>query len=722
MRAVEPRRRGTVDRDGVRIAYELFGDLESERPWVLLLPSWSIIHSRIWKHQVGYLARHFRVITFDGRGNGRSDRPRGPEHYTHDRFVADAVAVLDVAGARRAVVVGFSVGAHWAALLAAGHPERVEAAALIAPGAPLGIQHPERARHSFGERLGTREGWARFNRHEWLRDYPGFARFFMERTFSEPYSSRGVEDAVAWALETTPEVLIDTVLGGREGSGGDGPAAEEIYRSLRCPVLVLHGTEDRILPHRLGERVAELTGGRFVSFEGSGHGLPAREPVRVNLLLEELVRCTGGPDGLRGRRDRRRWAPGRSRPPRALFLSSPIGLGHARRDLAVARELRKLRPELQVEWLAQHPVTTLLDAAGERIHPGSRLLASECRHLEALAGEHSLHVYRAYRSMDEVFSANFMVFQEVVEEGLYDLVVADEAWEVDHFWHENPELKRGAYAWLTDFVGFLPVPGGGGVEARQTAEDNAEMLEHVARYPRIRDRALFVGDPADVVPCRFGPGLPRIRTWAREHFDFVGAIPGFDPEAGSGEDPAGRSALRAALGWGLDEPVCVVAVGGSGVGECLLRRAVAAFPEARRRVPGLRLVAVAGPRIDPGTLPAGPGAPEGLEIHRYVHGLHRYLAACDLAVVQGGLGTTLELTALRRPFLYVPVRGHFEQQIHVRHRLERHRAGTALDYDETTPDRLAAAIAGGIGAPTDGYLPVPGDGAARAARRLAELL
>ena len=309
---------------------------------------------------------------------------------------------------------------------------------LIAPAAPLGIRHPYRERHSFTEELDPHEGGPRFNRHEWLRDYPGFARFFMEQTFSEPHSSRGVEDGVAWALETTPEVLIDTVLGG----GGYDSGAEGLYRSVSCPVLVLHGTDDRVLPYRLGERVAELTGGELVRFEGSGHGLQAREPVRVNLLLEEFVRAVES-RCLHGGRQRH-WTPARSRPRNVLILSSPIGLGHARRDLAIACELRGLRPDLEIEWLAQHPVTVLLEAARERIHPASRSLVNEARQLESLARDHTLHAYRTYRSMDEVFTANFMLFQEVVEDGLYDLVIADEAWEVDHFWHENPELKRGA--------------------------------------------------------------------------------------------------------------------------------------------------------------------------------------------------------------------------------------------------------------------------------------
>ena len=129
--------------------------------------------------------------------------------------------------------------------------------------------------------------------------------------------------------------------------------------------------------------------------------------------------------------------------------------------------------------------------------------------------------------------------------------------------------------------------------------------------------------------------------------------------------------------------MCIVTVGGSGVGGHLLRRVIAAFPEARERVPGLRMIVVAGPRIDPGSLPAH----DGLEILPYVHELYRHLAVCDLAVVQGGLTTTMELTANRRPFIYFPLRHHFEQNFHVRHRLERYRAGRCMDYATAGPGR-----------------------------------
>ncbi len=161
----------------------------------------------------------------------------------------------------------------------------------------------------------------------------------------------------------------------------------------------------------------------------------------------------------------------------------------------------------------------------------------------------------------------------------------------------------------------------------------------------------------------------------------------------------------------------MVTVGGSGVGTDLLRRAVAAYPAARALVPGLRMVLVAGPRIDPGSLPLA----DGLEVRGYVPDLYRHLAACDLAVVQGGLTTTMELAASGRPFIYVPLRHHFEQNFHVRHRLDRYGAGRCLDYDQTGPEALAQAIAAEIGRPVS-YRPVEADGAARAAALLSELI
>jgi predicted glycosyltransferase len=305
-----------------------------------------------------------------------------------------------------------------------------------------------------------------------------------------------------------------------------------------------------------------------------------------------------------------------------------------------------------------------------------------------------------------------MLFHDVAAAGRYDVWIGDEAWELDHYLHENPELKTAPYCFLTDFVGWLPLPEGGEDEARLTADYNAEMIEQIARFPRVRDRAIFVGAPEDIVPHSFGEGLPAIRPWVEEHFDFSGYV--LAPDAGR---PADRERLRAELGYDGEETICLVTVGGSGVGAGLLDRVVDSLQHARRRVPGLRMLAVCGPGIDPRSLPDR----DGLEVAGYVHGLPYHLAACDVAVVQGGLTTCMELAAAKRPFLYFPLGRHFEQNLHVRHRLERYGAGRPMSFDSAGPEAIGAAIADALGGST-APLDVERDGAANAARLIAELL
>jgi pimeloyl-ACP methyl ester carboxylesterase/predicted glycosyltransferase len=697
MRACQPSRDGYVERDGVKIHYEVFGDGE---PTVLLLPTWSIMHSRHWKMQVPYLSRHCRVITFDGRGNGRSDRPTEPEAYAEREFAADALAVLDATQTPRAIIVGFSLGAQRGLLLAANHPERVQAAVFIGGNYPGGGEPvPERTVYSWEDELATDEGWAKHNHHYWLRDYQGYLDFFMSRMFTEPHSTKPIEDTVGWGLETTGETLALTYW----APFMERDEARELARRVRCPVLLIHGDHDAIGSVTRAIALAEDTGGRLALLEGSGHAPHVRDPVKVNLLLRDFVKPAPPP---------RRWVRGKSRRKRALYISSPIGLGHAQRDVAIASELRKLHPDLEIDWLAQHPVTKVLEAHGERIHPASAYLANESSHIESESAEHDLHCFQTIRRMDEILLANFMVFHDLVRDEPYDLWIGDEAWELDYYLHENPEQKQAAYVWLTDFVGWLPMPDGGEREAIVTADYNAEMIEHIARFPRVRDQAVFVGNPDDIVPDRFGPGLPLIGDWTREHYDFAGYVTGFDPSG-----LAERATLRQELGYRDDEQVCIVTVGGSGVGGALLRKVIAAYPLAKRAVPALRMIVVAGPRIDPDSLPAH----DGLEVRAFVPQLYRHLAACDLAVVQGGLTTCMELTANRRPFLYFPLAHHFEQNFHVRHRLERHRAGRRMDYAGSYPDAIADAIAAEIGRAVD-YRPVETDGAARAANLIAQLV
>jgi pimeloyl-ACP methyl ester carboxylesterase/predicted glycosyltransferase len=722
MRARTADDEGDVEVDGVRVHYEVYGDGPLT---LLLLPTWTVVNARFWKFQVPFLARHYRVVSYDGPGNGRSDRPTDPAAYSQAAETAYALAVLDATRTDRALVVALSKAANWALDLAANHGGRVLGTVLIGPSVALTPLGPERAAFM---RVGgpapelppsrvpeveadPAPHWAKYNRDYWRSEYDDFLWFFFGQCFSEPRSTKAIEDCVGWGRETSGEVLVADNLAGVP----DRATLTDWCARITAPVLCIHGDDDHTAPLSRSRAITELTGGRLLVIHGGGHIPLARDPVVVNLAIEEFANELAArvrPAEASVALGTREWSRGRHRPRRVLYISSPIGLGHAQRDVAIAAELRALHPDVQIDWLAQDPVTRVLDLAGERLHPASRFLASESGHIESEAGEHDLHCFEALRRMDEVLLANFMVFHEVVRDGDYDVVIGDEAWDVDHFLHENPELKRCAYVWMTDFVGYLPMPDGGRREQLVAADYNAEMIEHIERFPRLRDRAIFVGGPDDIVADRFGPGLPAIREWTQQHYDFAGYVTG-------GADPglADRAALRRELGYRPDEKVCIVTVGGSGVGGHLLRRVVDAADEARRRVDGLRMVVVTGPRIDASALPR----PRGVELRAFVPQLYRHLAACDLAVVQGGLTTCMELTAAGTPFVYVPLRHHFEQNFHVAHRLERYGAGVRLDYDALTPETLAGAIAAGIGHET-AYRPVETDGARRAAGLVGELL
>jgi pimeloyl-ACP methyl ester carboxylesterase/predicted glycosyltransferase len=701
MRAKLPNNTAFVDRDGVKIYYEIYGDGPET---MVFLPPWTIVHSRVYKAQLAYFSERFRCIAFDGRGNGKSDRPADVAAYALDHYVADALAVMDAAAAGAAILVGLSLAGLHSCVLAAYHPERVKAAILAGTAASIGPNYPYLTPKHFFSKRERYVGWDKYNRDYWMANYPDFAEHFIRNIYSEPHSTKQIEDGIEWANETTGAVQAKTVEARSIAPLCD--VSEAMYRKIRCPLLMIHGDNDQIQPYARAQVVAAATGAELETFPEGGHNPLGRFPAKCNALIADFL------DRKLGNVAPKRRAGSIRNTKKALYLPSPIGLGHGRRDIAITRELRKLHPDLQVDWLAQDPVTRLLEASGERIHPLSSRLASESRHIELESGEHDLHCFQAIRRMDEVLIANFMIFQDAVDEGGYDLVIADEAWDIDHYWHEHPELKRAKLAWFTDFVGYVPIPSGGAKEALLTTDYNAEMIEHIEHHPGVPDRAIFVGNPEDIVPLSFGKDLPAMRDWVPKHFEFAGYIIGEHPNTFGG-----RCDLRRRLGYRPGERVCIVTVGGSGVGAHLIKRILQSYPMARARLPELRMILVVGPRIEPSSL----NAPPGVEVHAFVPDLDRHLAACDLALVQGGLTTCMELAAAGTPFLYFPLKNHFEQNFHVAHRLDRYGAGRRMEFATSTPDMIAAAMAAALQAPTS-FKPVESDGAVRAAHMLADLV
>ncbi len=316
MRARYPDTEGYVERDGVRIYFEIYGDGE---PTIMLFPGWAL-PARSWKAQIPYLSRHFRVLAFDPRGTGRSDRPRGAEAYALAEHAADAIAVMDATNTQSAVLVGKSRGAQTALALVDENPDRVRALVVAAPFVPLSPwppadslwtefeepSMPKRRRRAlrtslgafgllarseslrrFSRRVGPLEGARMFSRQTMLENFAGFALWFVTNVVvNDPFATKQTDDAIAWLTDTGAEAAADSFMG---PCARDLSAARTLCAGVSCPVLVIHGEHDLTVPLEWGIQFAELTNGRLMIVPRAGHLPGGRYPVLVNVALREFV-------------------------------------------------------------------------------------------------------------------------------------------------------------------------------------------------------------------------------------------------------------------------------------------------------------------------------------------------------------------------------------------------------------------------------------------------
>ena len=539
-----------------------------------------------------------------GRTARRTGRPT-----TRAESWADALAVLDATGTERAPVVGIHRAHSADSLLAANHPDRVTASPSLSRPRPsrLADRPPHRGHSTSTDELDTYEGWASSTRHYWRRDYRDFVEFFMARSSPSRTRRSSPRTRVGWGARDRPR---DADRDRRRGSADD-TEDRDLSRGCRCPTLVD--------PRRRGRAPAVARGSALTPDDGraAGHPRGRRHSPRCATRCASTC-CSRLP--APGAPPPRGLAPGADpQPARALFVSSPIGLGHAQRDLAIARELRALRPRPRDRVARPGSGDARCSRrAGERDPPRHALLAGESRPHRAEAGEHDLHVFQALARHGRDPARELHGLPRRRARRAYDLWIGDEAWEVDYFLHENPELKTAPYALLTDFVGWLPMPAGGEREAFVAADYNAR--EHRARRAlpaRARPRAVR-RQPADVVAGTFGPGLPVIPDWIERHFEFTGLRAAV--RSRRLRRPGARCARE--LGYGPTSRSGGRRVGGSGVGAtcCSADRR---RPGCARRVPDAAPGRwCAGPRIDPAAL-AGR---RDVRCVGYVHDLFRTLA------------------------------------------------------------------------------------------------
>ncbi len=371
---------------------------------------------------------------------------------------------------------------------------------------------------------------------------------------------------------------------------------------------------------------------------------------------------------------------------RILFISGSLGLGHVKRDLAIAKELRQENPDIEIFWLAAHPASAVLQEKGETLLPEASTYANDNIFAENAAKGSQLNLLNYLWKARRGWAINVRLFEQVLSREKFDVVIGDETYELLVAQIKKTKLNKVPFVMIYDFLGVDSMSRNP-FDMLMAYVWNRIWRQDYKLFSTGRNLALFVGEPEDIADKPFGFLLPNRRSHSETYYKFVGYILGFDPA-----EYFETKKIRASLGYG-EEPLVLCSVGGTSVGKRLLELCGEAYPIIKSAVPNLHMVMNCGPRISSESLTV----PEGVMKKQYIPDLYQHFAASDVVVVLGGGTSTLELTALRRPFLYFPLEGHFEQEITVANRLTRHQAGEKMFFSKTTPQLLAEKVVSSIG-------------------------
>ncbi len=393
---------------------------------------------------------------------------------------------------------------------------------------------------------------------------------------------------------------------------------------------------------------------------------------------------------------------------RILYISWQGGMGHITRDIAIAREIRRQIPEAELSWLASPLATQVLEEAREQLLAESALSADYNSVGEKATEGFGLNVMKYVFYGRKAWAHNVEIFKQVTSKYHFDLIIGDEAYEITFALGSKQIHIDHPFVMIVDFIGGIAMTKNPLEKLFVYSLDRKDLLR-VPRIPLVTH--FFVGELEDIHDIKAGFLLPNCREWAKENCKFLGYVIRFDPA-----EYADKAKIRAKLGYG-QEPLVVCALGGASFGKELLELCGRAYPILKKEIPDLRMVIVCGSLLSPESL----DLPKDVDIRTYVPDLYKHFAASDLAVVVGGGTSTIELTALKRPFLYFPLEQQFDQQIYIPERLARHRAGVRMSYYETTPEVLAEKVIANLGKDVK-YAQIPTDGAQKAAQLIRHLL
>jgi UDP-N-acetylglucosamine:LPS N-acetylglucosamine transferase len=392
-----------------------------------------------------------------------------------------------------------------------------------------------------------------------------------------------------------------------------------------------------------------------------------------------------------------------------LFVSWQGMMGHITRDVAIVKELRRQNPQIDVSWIAHPLACRVLAQAGEVILPESQLSADYNQTIPQLLAGFGMNVMRYVALTKKPWAHNVELFRQVISKYQFDLVIGDESYEVMIALDNHAVTLNCRMIQIEDFIAMEAMSHnplemlGVYMRNRILAMRPARLQSHVTHF--------LVGELEDVLDKRFGFGLPNRRDIARRYYQLLGYVIRFDPA-----EYADKAAVRTKLGYGA-EPLLICATGGTSAGKELLELCGKAYTILKDDIPDLHMVAVCGELF--GKKP--PDLPPGVELHSHIPDLYQHYAACDMAVVVGGGTTTMELTALRRPFVFFPLENQFDQQLYIADRLARQGAGIKMRFYQTTPRSLAEAISTNIGKEVT-WPPIRTDGAQKAATLINQVL
>ncbi len=360
--------------------------------------------------------------------------------------------------------------------------------------------------------------------------------------------------------------------------------------------------------------------------------------------------------------------------------------------------------------MATHPASLMLENAGEEVLPEASGFANENEFAEQSSKGQSLSLLTYLMKAKNAWKQNVKVFAELVRSQHFDLVIGDETYEIVLALRKQPDLKNFTFVMIYDFVGLSSMS----VHTLEQLGTYMWNLKWTSDYRKkinpSYDLGLFVGELKDVPDKSFGFMQPNRRNFAQAMYKFIGYILQFDPS-----ELPDKKTLRKKLGYG-DEPLIIASIGGTSIGKELLELCGKAYTIARKKIPELHMVLVSGPRIKADFL----NVPDDVEVLPFVPKLYEHFAVCDLAIIQGGATSAVEVTALKKPFIYFPLEKHFEQA-NVARILNERKAGVEMKYSKTTPESLAEIIVELTGTEVNNpELPV--NGAKKAAELIAPLL